>query len=117
MTEMPVSKNDGVKISFIIEKIVWNSSQFGYDVMFGDFVNMMEKEITDPTKAVKICFLEAAEGGLSVIVRKSCSDRNHSRRERPVMGLIDGNGAGVGGDNALPPRTVLCPSQWTVTGK
>uniref|UniRef100_A0A8C9CTX7 60 kDa heat shock protein, mitochondrial n=1 Tax=Phocoena sinus TaxID=42100 RepID=A0A8C9CTX7_PHOSS len=47
---MTIAKNAGVEGSLIVEKILQSSSEVGYDAMLGDFVNMVEKGIIDPTK-------------------------------------------------------------------
>ena len=46
---MTIAKNAGVEGSLIVEKILQSSSEVGYDAMLGDFVNMVEKGIIDPT--------------------------------------------------------------------
>lgn len=47
---MTIAKNAGVEGSLIVEKILQSSPEVGYDAMLGDFVNMVEKGIIDPTK-------------------------------------------------------------------
>lgn len=47
---MTIAKNAGVEGSLIVEKILQSPSEVGYDAMLGDFVNMVEKGIIDPTK-------------------------------------------------------------------
>ena len=49
---MTIAKNAGVEGSLIVEKIMQSSSEVGYDAMLGDFVNMVEKGIIDPTKVI-----------------------------------------------------------------
>ncbi|KAL0602605.1 60 kDa heat shock protein, mitochondrial, partial [Plecturocebus cupreus] len=55
-----IDKNAGVEGSLKVEKILQSSSEVGYDAMVGDFVNMVEKGIIDPTKFVRIALLGAA---------------------------------------------------------
>lgn len=50
---MTIAKNAGVEGSLIVEKILQSSSEVGYDAMLGEFVNMVEKGIIDPTKVTK----------------------------------------------------------------
>uniref|UniRef100_A0A2K5YUE0 60 kDa heat shock protein, mitochondrial n=1 Tax=Mandrillus leucophaeus TaxID=9568 RepID=A0A2K5YUE0_MANLE len=57
---MTIAKNAGVEGSLIVEKIMQSSSEVGYDAMAGDFVNMVEKGIIDPTKVVRTALLDAA---------------------------------------------------------
>lgn len=47
---MTIAKNAGVEGSLIVEKILLGSPGTGYDAMQGEYVNMVEKGIIDPTK-------------------------------------------------------------------
>ena len=55
---MTIAKNAGVEGSLIVEKILQSSSEVGYDAMLGEFVNMVEKGIIDPTKVSSSAFLK-----------------------------------------------------------
>lgn len=57
---MTIVKNAGVEGSFIVEKILQSSLEFGYDAMLGDFVNMVENGIIDPAKVERTALLDAA---------------------------------------------------------
>ena len=50
---MTIPKNTSAEKSLIVEKIMQSSPEVGYDVMLGDFVNMLEKGIIDPAKVVR----------------------------------------------------------------
>lgn len=50
---MTIAKNAAV------EKILQSSVEVGYDAVLGDFVNMVERETIDPTKA-KAALLDGA---------------------------------------------------------
>ncbi|KFO36629.1 60 kDa heat shock protein, mitochondrial [Fukomys damarensis] len=54
-----IAKNAGVEGSLKVEKILQSSSEVGYDAVLGDFVNMVEKGITDPRKVVRTALLDA----------------------------------------------------------
>lgn len=69
---MTIAKNAGVEGSLIVEKIMQSSSEVGYDAMLGDFVNMVEKGITDPTKAVRTALLTCCLSGSLLINSRSC---------------------------------------------
>ena len=56
-----IVKNVDVERLLIIEKIMLNSSEVGYDATLGAFVNMVEKGIIDPTKVVRTSLLDAKE--------------------------------------------------------
>lgn len=47
---MTIAKNAGVEGSLVVEKILQGSPEMGYDAMQGEYVNMVEKGIIDPTK-------------------------------------------------------------------
>lgn len=47
---MTIAKNAGVEGSLVVEKILQGASDMGYDAMQGEYVNMVEKGIIDPTK-------------------------------------------------------------------
>lgn len=55
-----MAKNVGVEGSWIVEKIMQSSSGVGYDAVLGDFENMVEKGIVDPTEIIRTAFLDAA---------------------------------------------------------
>lgn len=45
-----IAKNAGVEGSLVVEKILQGPVELGYDAMQGEYVNMVEKGIIDPTK-------------------------------------------------------------------
>lgn len=47
---MTIAKNAGVEGSLVVEKILQGAAELGYDAMQGEYVNMVEKGIIDPTK-------------------------------------------------------------------
>lgn len=51
---MTIAKNAGVEGSLVVEKILQSAPEIGYDAMNGEYVNMVERGIIDPTK-VCIC--------------------------------------------------------------
>lgn len=54
---MTIAKNAGVEGSLVVEKILQGGAEMGYDAMQGDYVNMVEKGIIDPTKVhfIQVC--------------------------------------------------------------
>uniref|UniRef100_A0A2K6KWH5 60 kDa heat shock protein, mitochondrial n=1 Tax=Rhinopithecus bieti TaxID=61621 RepID=A0A2K6KWH5_RHIBE len=71
---MTIAKNAGVEGSLIVEKIMQSSSEVGYDAMAGDFVNMVDKGIIDPTKVVRTALLDAAAEVVSPEIPKEEKD-------------------------------------------
>ena len=49
---MTIAKNAGVEGSLVVEKILQASPEIGYDALQGEYVNMVEKGIIDPTKVL-----------------------------------------------------------------
>lgn len=47
---MTIAKNAGVEGSLVVERILQSGPDIGYDAMLGEYVNMVEKGIIDPTK-------------------------------------------------------------------
>uniref|UniRef100_F1MUZ9 60 kDa heat shock protein, mitochondrial n=1 Tax=Bos taurus TaxID=9913 RepID=F1MUZ9_BOVIN len=94
---MTIAKNAGVEGSLIVEKIMQSSSEVGYDAMLGDFVNMVEKGIIDPTKVVRTALLDAA-GVASLLTTAEVVVTEIPKEEKdPGMGGMGGMGGGMGG--------------------
>ncbi|XP_039700842.1 60 kDa heat shock protein, mitochondrial [Pteropus medius] len=94
---MTIAKNAGVEGSLIVEKIMQSSSEVGYDAMLGDFVNMVEKGIIDPTKVVRTALLDAA-GVASLLTTAEAVVTEIPKEEKdPGMGGMGGMGGGMGG--------------------
>lgn len=51
---MTIAKNAGVEGSLVVEKILQSDTDIGYDALVGEYVNMVEKGIIDPTKVGQI---------------------------------------------------------------
>ncbi|KAL4662369.1 hypothetical protein H8957_014715 [Semnopithecus entellus] len=94
---MTIAKNAGVEGSLIVEKIMQSSSEVGYDAMAGDFVNMVDKGIIDPTKVVRTALLDAA-GVASLLTTAEVVVTEIPKEEKdPAMGAMGGMGGGMGG--------------------
>uniref|UniRef100_A0A2R9CR77 60 kDa heat shock protein, mitochondrial n=1 Tax=Pan paniscus TaxID=9597 RepID=A0A2R9CR77_PANPA len=93
---MTTATNAGVEGSLIVEKIMQNSSEVGYDAMVGDFVNMVEKGIIDPTKLVRTALLDAA-GVSSLLTTAELVVTEIPKEKDPGMGAMGGKGGGMGG--------------------
>uniref|UniRef100_A0A2K5D6N3 60 kDa heat shock protein, mitochondrial n=1 Tax=Aotus nancymaae TaxID=37293 RepID=A0A2K5D6N3_AOTNA len=94
---MTIAKNVGVEGSLIVEKIMQNSSEVGYDAMAQDFVNMVEKGIIDPIKVVRTALLDAA-GIASLLTTAAVVVTEIPKEEKDTgMGAMGGMGGSVGG--------------------
>lgn len=67
---MTIAKNAGVEGSLVVEKILQGPAEVGYDAMLGEYVNMVEKGIIDPTKVrrspqrVELYFCSTSDAGV-----------------------------------------------------
>uniref|UniRef100_A0A2K5P8M6 60 kDa heat shock protein, mitochondrial n=1 Tax=Cercocebus atys TaxID=9531 RepID=A0A2K5P8M6_CERAT len=87
---MTIAKNAGVEGSLIVEKITQSSSEV-------DFVNMVEKGIIDPTKAVRTALLDAA-GVASLLTTAEVVVTEIPKEEKDHgTGAMGGMGGGMGG--------------------
>uniref|UniRef100_A0A2K5XD75 60 kDa heat shock protein, mitochondrial n=1 Tax=Mandrillus leucophaeus TaxID=9568 RepID=A0A2K5XD75_MANLE len=87
---MTIAKNAGVEGSLIVEKIMQSSSEV-------DFVNMVEKGIIDPTKAVRTALLDAA-GVASLLTTAEVVVTEIPKEEKDHgTGAMGGMGGGMGG--------------------
>ncbi|TKC52950.1 hypothetical protein EI555_009354 [Monodon monoceros] len=94
---MTTAKNAGIEGSLIVENILQSSSEVGYDAMLGDFVNMVEKGIIDPTKVVRTALLDAA-GVASLLTTAEVVVTEIPKEEKdPGTGRMRGMGSAVGG--------------------
>ncbi|KAK2506601.1 hypothetical protein MC885_021005 [Smutsia gigantea] len=91
---MTIAKNAGVEGSLIVEKIMQSSSEVGYDAMLGDFVNMVEKGIIDPTKVIRTALLDAAGVAFLLTTAEVIVTEIPKEEKDPGMG---GMGGGMGG--------------------
>lgn len=57
---MTIAKNAGVEGSLVVEKILQGPDEIGYDAMLGEYVNMVEKGIIDPTKVQRSLLINQA---------------------------------------------------------
>ncbi|KAL0600752.1 60 kDa heat shock protein, mitochondrial [Plecturocebus cupreus] len=95
---MTIAKNAGVEGSLIVEKIMQSSTEVGYDAMSGDFVNMVEKGIIDPTKVVRTALLDAT-GVASLLTAAEVVVTEIPKEEKDSgMGAM----GGMGGDFPSP---------------
>ncbi|ELW68549.1 60 kDa heat shock protein, mitochondrial [Tupaia chinensis] len=93
---MTIAKNAGVEGSLIVEKIMQSSSEVGYDAMLGDFVNMVEKGIIDPTIVVRIALLDAAGVASLLTTAEVVVTEIPQEEKEPGMGGMGGMGGGMG---------------------
>ncbi len=89
-----ISDNAGFEGSIIVNKIRDNSDiAYGFDARSGEFVNMFEKGIVDPTKVERTAVQNAASvAGLMLTTEALITDNPEEKEEMPA-----GAGAGMPG--------------------
>ncbi|CAN2391364.1 isotype switching to IgG isotypes [Pristimantis euphronides] len=93
---MTIAKNAGVEGSLVVEKILQSLPEIGYDAMLGEYVNMVEKGIIDPTKVVRTALMDAA-GVASLLTTAEAVVTEIPKEEKdPGMAGMGGMG-GMGG--------------------
>merc|ERR1712025_1515614 len=66
-----ISVNAGQEPSLILDKVLASAAEVGYDAREGNFVNMLEAGIIDPTKVVRTALTDAA-GVASLLSTAEC---------------------------------------------
>ncbi|XP_030627431.1 60 kDa heat shock protein, mitochondrial-like [Chanos chanos] len=89
---MTIAKNAGVEGSLIVEKIL-QTEDMGYDALQGEFVNMVEKGIIDPTKVVRTALLDAA--GVASLLSTAEAVVTELPKEEKEGGMPGGMGGGM----------------------
>ncbi|KAL4679830.1 hypothetical protein H8959_009480 [Pygathrix nigripes] len=72
-----------------------SSSEVGYDAMVGDFVNMLEKGITDPTKVLRIALLDASGVASLLITAEVVVTEIPKEQKDSGMRAMDGMGGDI----------------------
>jgi len=92
-----IADNAGQDGSVIIDNVKKSPKGVGYDAESGEFVNMVEKGIIDPTKVVRTGLENAASIAVMVLVTESLVADIPEKAQTPAMpGGMDGMG-GMGG--------------------
>lgn len=91
-----IAKNAGVDGSVVVAKILDQTGDFGYDAMNGEYVNMIEKGIIDPTKVVRTALTDAA-GVASLLSTAECVVTEEPKPEGAGGGMPGMGGMGMGG--------------------
>ncbi|UYV61624.1 HSPD1 [Cordylochernes scorpioides] len=95
---MQIAKNAGVDGSEVVQKVIHSSPEMGYDALRGDYVNMIEAGIIDPTKVVRTALLDAA-GVASLLTTAEAVVVELPKEDKAAgpMGGMGGMGGGMGG--------------------
>ncbi|CDW59388.1 chaperonin protein heat shock protein60 [Trichuris trichiura] len=89
---MTIAKNAGVDSAQVVEKVlVSNQNNFGYDALRGEYVDMIETGIIDPTKVIRTALQDAA-GVASLLSTAECVITELPKEEKMPMGAPGGMG-------------------------
>ncbi|MEE9233133.1 MAG: chaperonin GroEL [Nitrospirales bacterium] len=92
-----ISINAGAEGSIIVEKVRDLSALYGYDAATGEFVDMVEAGVIDPTKVVRCALQNAASvSGLMLTTEVMVTDLPEPKSDAPMGGHDHGMG-GMGG--------------------
>ena len=88
-----IAENSGVEGSIVVSKVLEKSGNFGFDAQEEDYGDLVEKEIVDPTKVVRIALQDAASiAGLLITTEAMLAERPKKESGMPHM-----PGGGMGG--------------------
>ncbi|XP_020293188.1 60 kDa heat shock protein, mitochondrial-like isoform X2 [Pseudomyrmex gracilis] len=90
-----IAQNAGVDASVVVNKVSEGNQSYGYDALNGEYVNMIEKGIIDPTKVVRTALTDAA-GVASLLTTAEAVVTELPKEETSPMGGMGGMG-GIGG--------------------
>jgi len=98
---MKIAENAGADASVVVNKVIEaEDANYGYDAMEGNYVNMIEQGIIDPTKVVRSALTDAS--GVASLLSTAEAVVTEIKEETPAaagaggMGGMDGMG-GMGG--------------------
>merc|ERR1719154_453870 len=93
-----IAANAGVEPSVVVSKVADLTGDMGYDAALGEYVNMVERGIIDPTKVVRTA-LTAAAGVASLLTTAECVITEMPKDDEPAnpMAVMGGGMGGMGG--------------------
>ncbi|CAI9716122.1 shock 60 [Octopus vulgaris] len=89
---LTIAQNAGVDSHEVLEKVCQLSGDMGYDAAEGEYVNLIEKGIIDPTKVVRTALVDAS--GVASLLTTAEAVITEIPKEDPPM---PGGGGGMGG--------------------
>jgi len=88
--------NAGEEPSVILNKVIEGNGAFGYNAATGEYVDMLEAGILDPTKVTRTALQNAASiAGLMITTEAMVGEL--PKKEEPAMGGAGGGMGGMGG--------------------
>lgn len=89
-----IAENAGHEGAIVVGKLLeMNNEDMGFDAQNGNYVNMLEAGIIDPTKVVRTALIDAASVA-SLMTTTECMIAEVKDEEKPKMGGAPGMGMG-----------------------
>lgn len=82
-----IAENAGVNGEVVSNKVSEMSSNFGYNALTGEYVDMMKNGIIDPVKVTRLALQNAASVA-SLVITSSCSITNKPEKVDPMNGMV-----------------------------
>ncbi|EDW64977.1 60 kDa heat shock protein homolog 1, mitochondrial [Drosophila virilis] len=89
---MTIAANAGVDAATVVARVLNGEGDFGYDAMKGEYGNLFEKGIIDPTKVVRTAIQDAA--GVASLLSTTEVVITEVRNQDP-LGALAGDGGGL----------------------
>ncbi len=90
-----IVNNSGDEASVVLNKIIEGKGNFGYNAATGDFGDMVQMGILDPTKVTRTALQNAASIA-SLMITTECMIAEQQKKEDPCCGSHGGGGMGGG---------------------
>ncbi|CAL1295731.1 unnamed protein product [Larinioides sclopetarius] len=91
-----IALNAGVDAAVVTQKVLDGKGDYGYDAMKGEYVNMIEAGIIDPTKVVRTALMDAAGVASLLTTAETVITEIPKEEKMPMGGGMPGMG-GMGG--------------------
>ena len=88
-----ISKNAGVDGSIVVQRVKDSSGNFGFNAATGEFVDLLEAGVIDPTKVVRYALRNAASvSSLMITTEAMIADKPEPKGSAPAGGGMGGGG-------------------------
>lgn len=88
--------NAGYEASVVLNKVVENKGNYGFNAATGEYGDMLEMGILDPTKVTRTALQQAASVA-GMMITTECMITELPKEETPMMGGHGGDMGGMGG--------------------
>ncbi|XP_023175081.2 60 kDa heat shock protein homolog 2, mitochondrial [Drosophila hydei] len=96
---LTIAKNAGVDGAMVVAKVEILDGDYGYDALKGEYGNMIERGIIDPTKVVRTAIIDAAGVASLLTTAEAVVTELPLEDANPMAGMggMGGMGGGMGG--------------------